>query len=657
MGVRSRTTRILGILLFTLFIFPFVFSSVGSNTNSYLDPLTRSVGDRIYCLVNGVCNTTVVGNITINNDLDMMGFNIDNIDNVYATTLHGTLNWSELNGYPNQCGTGEAVQVIGDTLTCIDLSAYNDTGINTQRVGGSPFLYNDSTTIYLNQTYLDLYIDLDTIIRDINTTWVIQNQAYWNGTDVNFNIIQANDWSNVTISSSQITDLSSIDTDTQKAGSAPHLYNDSTYIYLNGTYQNQTINALIQQSTFNASQLEDIWVNETGDTMTGNLNMTGNNITEVFSLGFQNNGSYFTLFDNGTKVTLQLWVNGQLQQDWGASTTIYREATFLDSIFGDGSTLLNVCLPTGLTVQGQPCNATSIFVVDEIWINEINGNATFNESKLNQTVNQLINQNGFDGFFTSLNFTGTTGFDDFVDNNTDYCKDGVCGPLNITGPVIINGTLFIDEINVTALYASNIDVINLTAEQINAINIVAGTINVTNMTVETLTASVLFAEDFYVNGSVTGLCQTNGTGCPNQTIDTTLTLVGPYLSDNGTHGFFDEAYLNSTIQNLAEVKQYEEYINFTSSGGVFSGQSSMALDFLITRITVTPSSLTTQYRFEAVKDSNGDIIDKDRKKHKGVWDIEKSIAIDNDFVNISLTQINPDDTFSVKITYIDNFYP
>jgi hypothetical protein len=47
-------------------------------------------------------------------------------------------------------------------------------------------------------------------------------------------------------------------------GAGPWLYNDSTNIFFNDSYANQT--------------LDERWVNEDGDNMTGDLNMTGNNI-------------------------------------------------------------------------------------------------------------------------------------------------------------------------------------------------------------------------------------------------------------------------------------------------------------------------------------------------------------------------------------------
>ena len=152
------------------------------------------------------------------------------------------------------------------------------------------------------------------------------------------------------------------------------------------------LTGLLNQSEVNATideRVQDIWVNESGDSMTGNLNMTDNNISDVSILRFGGNETF--IFINQSNKSMNFVVNNRLQLILGSSIIVPVTATFQDSIFGDGSTLLNVCLPNGSTVNGFPCNATSVFSVDEIWINNINGNATFNESKLNSTVRGILN--------------------------------------------------------------------------------------------------------------------------------------------------------------------------------------------------------------------------------------------------------------------------
>jgi hypothetical protein len=115
--------------------------------------------------------------------------------------------------------------------------------------------------------------------------------------------------------------------------------------------------------------------------------------------------------------------------------------------------------------------------------------------------------------------------------------------------------------------------------------------------------------------------------------------------------------MNATIRSLAEVKEYEETLTCTTAGGSCGNISSVAIDFLITQLTITPSSNSTRYKFQAIRGSNGDVIDKDRISHLGVWDIYKNYAIFNDTVVMNITNAVPNDSFTIRIKYIDNFRP
>ena len=313
--------------------------------------------------------------------------------------------------------------------------------------------------------------------------------------------MQGNEIKNVNLSNVNVINISGIN-DTHIEGTPPWLYDNFFNMFFNESHYNTSTNSLID---FSIKQLkDDAWVNLT-------INSTD---------------AYFRW--NASNQTLELWVNQELQQDWGASTTIYQTATFLDNAF-----------------------------FNNIFLESAAGDA-----------------------------------------------------------MILNTTLIV---------------------------------------VGNTTSTFYFGDGRYLDS----VCLSNGTNCNQSFISFPSGKSGasPWLYNDSNTIYFNETHYNVSTQDLAEVRTYVEYINFTSSGGSYSAKSSSLIDFQITRITVTPNSLATQYRFEAVKDSNGEIIDKDRVKHTGVWDIEKAVAIDNDYVNISLTQINPDDTFSVKITYIDNFRP
>jgi len=129
---------------------------------------------------------------------------------------------------------------------------------------------------------------------------------------------------------------------------------------------------------------------------------------------------------------------------------------------------------------------------------------------------------------------------------------------------------------------------------------------------------------------------------------------GIYLYNDTSTIFLNETKLNSTISDIAEVNTFEENINVGTSGGDGFNISTNLIDFQITQITVTPSSLTHPYRFEAYETTSGDIIDRNRIAHIGVWNIVKAHAI-NDTVTVNITNSVPDDTFTIKLTYLDNY--
>ena len=344
-------------------------------------------------------NSTFVGDTTAIGNINMNNYNITNIDYVEASFF---------------CDNSNNCYLISDFL------------INTQKQGDENYLYNDSTTIYFNDTKINntitnkinLLVDLDTIIRTNNVSWIIKNQAYWNNTNVVFNIIESNDWSNITLYESQILDLThTIDTNTQKTTLGFYLYNDSTTIYFNESKFNQSTGLYIND-TFNLSYVA--YVNKE------NLFIVDQYINEDIRLNFRNFSQDTYFFYNVSNQTLQLVVNGEIQQDWGASTTVYGKATFLgnalfnnisgnamvidtnllvtgnatfqDLIYGNGSQITDVCLTNG---TGCTFNATEIFNLTGLDTNTqrsgegyLYNDSTYiylNETLLNNTIDDRDN--------------------------------------------------------------------------------------------------------------------------------------------------------------------------------------------------------------------------------------------------------------------------
>ncbi|MEX0920306.1 MAG: hypothetical protein WDZ69_01845 [Candidatus Pacearchaeota archaeon] len=69
-------------------------------------------------------NLVGIGTVTPQNKLNVVG-DINGTQTVYAGEFSGPINWTFLQNYPNACPAGQAVQQIGDTLTCIDVDPEN----------------------------------------------------------------------------------------------------------------------------------------------------------------------------------------------------------------------------------------------------------------------------------------------------------------------------------------------------------------------------------------------------------------------------------------------------------------------------------------------------------------------------------------------------
>ena len=172
--------------------------------------------DNIYCLLTGC---TITGNLVVDGNLTVEGsfVNVTVVDYnvtgsldvngpVTATNFSGTLFWNNLSAYPAACGAGEFVSAVGDSLTCA-VPSDNDT--NTHVAGNPPYLSNDSTTMYFNETKLNETID-----------------AREN------------------------------DTNTHVNGSPPWLSNDSTTMYFNETHFNTSVTGLqFWQASANANDI------------------------------------------------------------------------------------------------------------------------------------------------------------------------------------------------------------------------------------------------------------------------------------------------------------------------------------------------------------------------------------------------------------------
>ncbi|MCK5233687.1 MAG: hypothetical protein KAJ91_02610, partial [Candidatus Aenigmarchaeota archaeon] len=110
------------------------------------------------------------------------------------------LGWQNLTDYPNTCGTGKAIQAVGDTLTCVDVAS----GGEVEGAGSAGYLaqWNSSSTINASVIYqLGTNIGIGTIdpqkkldvVGDINATGYVYGM-----TGVCIGVDCKTDWAQVT---------------------------------------------------------------------------------------------------------------------------------------------------------------------------------------------------------------------------------------------------------------------------------------------------------------------------------------------------------------------------------------------------------------------------------------------------------------------------
>lgn len=147
------------------------------------------------------------------------------------------------------------------------------------------------------------------------------------------------------------------------------------------------------------------------------------------------------------------------------------------------------------------------------------------------------------------------------------------------------------------------------------------------------------------------ICYSDGTNCTFANI----TVINNSLN-NINQTLYNYIYnVNYTLTNLSKVNTFYDYNKITTVGGD-GGNYSNRLNFMITRITVTPSNPTTKYRYRATLLSDNTVIDEDRIVHIGTWDIYKTASISNDILVSNITNSIPTSmNFTIKITYSSNF--
>ena len=179
------------------------------------------------------------------------------------------------------------------------------------KLGGSPYLYNDSASIFVNETYLNETID----DRDADTTYTAGGNLTLTGTEFILNGTEITSWLDGiyqaigTYLTSAVEVLTSGDNYIELNASS-----GSVEITLNETYLNATINLLATGDNeswnetyadtiyapvnygddWNETYADTLYVDINGDNMTGDLNNTGNITANDFIIPEMtgNNGAF-----------------------------------------------------------------------------------------------------------------------------------------------------------------------------------------------------------------------------------------------------------------------------------------------------------------------------------------------------------------------------
>jgi len=302
----------------------------------------------------------------------------------------------------------------------------NDTHIS----GSSPWLYDDFWNMYFNQSYLVYYLYLNGIVKTVQGPYLYNDSTniYFNSSLLN-DAIQAgnteksaggyylyNDSNSIYVNSTRLNetiDDRDTDTDTHIQASGPWLNDDYVNMYFNQTYLGLYLESIgvidnasgpwlysingtlyFNESYFNISfdnriNFTEHWVDEEGDIMTGNLNMSDNNITDIHTIFVHNItgrspihiNSDLVLFksENGTPLA---YVAPTSYPAYGDDLgDMYMRTLTVDRLIITG--LLNY------SVTEPPDYWDS----DEVWIHEDNFTFYFNDTLLNNTIGQYAIDN------------------------------------------------------------------------------------------------------------------------------------------------------------------------------------------------------------------------------------------------------------------------
>jgi hypothetical protein len=365
------------------------------------------------CLINGPCS--------MNTDIYMNG---NTIYNVSIANLVVTYEWDDIQNIP----AGFADDIDNDTQYTADEvyinlvanqfilneAALNNTIINIVESGVVSLDWNDLINIPsdLDVDRTDDIITSTNFGGDVSGTYAniqLVNDAIGDN-ELNYSDVTLLDFTN---DAGYITGVNWTDIGNIPAGFADGVDNDTTYENLS-----EFVNDV---GYLTNATLTDIWVNETGDTMTGDLNMSNHSIMNVWELNVHNitgnspvyvsdelivndnvvakgnitvEGDYYVIAENylGETFTFINPVSGE---------TLMTVSETVHPTFGDdlGDVVVRTLTVDRLIITGllnySDTEPPDYYFSDESWIIKTSQNGTsflfaFNESLLNTTVLEQI---------------------------------------------------------------------------------------------------------------------------------------------------------------------------------------------------------------------------------------------------------------------------
>ena len=391
-------------------------------------------------------------------------------------------------------------------------------------------------------------------------------------------------------------------------------------IYMNNNYiyDANFINASFSGSV-NATDIKNpIWVNKTGDTMSGTLNMNGNDIINILNLISQtiksNDWSNVTIMEAQIIDLNHTKAGGDYLYD--SDRKIFLNETKLNDFVktNDSDYCRNGLCSGSLNLTGYDINDvnyitffqsnTSYFIYNQtnktldLWVNGIKQQSWGHSTTIYQEATFLAN-----AFFQNIFMQSAAGNDLLINTSVIIGRN-----LTVYGYTMTNGTFITD-------------VCHSDGTGCNA------------------------------NGTyLIGVCLSNGTGCPPQVMQI---LDNIYLyNDNNNITTFNETKLNQTISDKIKIHILNTTISVLNGTGF--GQTNFTFPYSaeILRVGVFPTTITNQYQFSANTSITGDFIDTDRKTHIGNWKVaHDGSTIENEAINFYISNVIIDEDFMVEVRY------